>query len=227
MLRTITMPADLATTALDDLKGWLGITRPNEDALLADCLSASLALCEAFIGQMPIEQEIGEGFAPVAGWQCLTSRPVRALVSANSVAPDGTTAPIEPASFDFRINATGVGAIRFPACPQVAPPLSPCAPGLRRTGAQCPPHFARALSGSPLSIIATAKRAAMQPRLPASPHFGAHGACCASYDPRWHESSDGRSCPPPNIESGSPRAIARPRICRATPPIPPPLAVRC
>ncbi len=117
MLRTITMPADLATTALDDLKGWLGITRPNEDALLADCLSASLALCEAFIGQMPIEQEIGEGFAPVAGWQCLTSRPVRALVSANSVAPDGTTAPIEPASFDFRINATGVGAIRFSGLP--------------------------------------------------------------------------------------------------------------
>ncbi len=117
MMRTVTMPADLATQALDDLKGWLGITRPAEDALLTDLLSASLAVCEAFIGQMPIEQEITETLMPVAGWQCLTARPVRAVISAREVAPDGTSTPIDTGALDFRTSPEGVGAVLLPSTP--------------------------------------------------------------------------------------------------------------
>ncbi len=117
MMRTVTMPADLATNALDELKGWLGISRPTEDSLLTDLLIASIAMCEAFTGQMPIEQEITETLASVTEWQCLTARPVRAVISARQVAPNGTITPIDAGGFHFRINAEGIGAIALPRTP--------------------------------------------------------------------------------------------------------------
>jgi uncharacterized phiE125 gp8 family phage protein len=113
MQRTLITPAVLSGDALDDLKSWLGISRPREDALLTDLLGASLAVCEGFTGQAPLEQEVAETLQNEGGWQCLTSRPVRALVSVEAVAEDGALSPLGSDAFAFRIEASGTARIHL------------------------------------------------------------------------------------------------------------------
>jgi len=106
MQRTVTTPAVLSGEALDDLKSWLGISRPSEDALLTDLLGASLALCEAFTGQAPLEQTIEEKVPASAGQYPLRSRPVRALLSVEMIGHDGTRSALAESDYDFRIDAS-------------------------------------------------------------------------------------------------------------------------
>lgn len=108
MLRTIVQPADLGGAALGEFKDWLGITRSGEDALLTDLLGASLAMCEAFTGQSPLEQRIEERLPPRAGRQVLTSRPVRMLLSAELIDPGGVRVSIAGEGHGFVIDASGV-----------------------------------------------------------------------------------------------------------------------
>lgn len=107
MQRTVTTPADLNDEALQELKGWLGISRPSEDALLTNLLHASLALCEAFIGKTPIEQTIEENIPVTPGEYELKSRPVRAFQTAELIDPDAARSPLPTDAFDFRIDAWG------------------------------------------------------------------------------------------------------------------------
>jgi len=105
MQRTVTMPANLSGDALDELKSWLGISRPREDALLVDLLGASVALCEAFTGQAPLEQTIEEIVSAKSGSHALATRPVRALSRVDWISPTGARSPAAPEDFDFRIDA--------------------------------------------------------------------------------------------------------------------------
>ncbi|NQX94958.1 MAG: hypothetical protein HRT64_08590 [Erythrobacter sp.] len=108
MQRTVTTPADLNGAALEELKAWLGISRPNEDALLMDLLGASVSLCEAFTGQLPLEQTVEETAPSLSGNSTLSSRPVRSLVSAELIAEDGSRSPLPASDYDFRIDDKNV-----------------------------------------------------------------------------------------------------------------------
>lgn len=90
MERIIVQPPMLGGAALVELKHWLGISRPTEDAALIRLLEASLAICEAFTGKIPLLQTVEEVVALRSGWQEVSSRPVRTLVSAALIAADGT-----------------------------------------------------------------------------------------------------------------------------------------
>lgn len=108
MLRTIVQPADLGGAALGEFKNWLGISRSSEDALLLDLLGASLAMCEAFTGQSPLEQRIEERLPTRIGRYFLTSRPVRALIAAELIEPSGARLSIAGEDIGFEIDAGGV-----------------------------------------------------------------------------------------------------------------------
>ena len=112
MQRAIVIPADLSGAALDELKQWLGITRDAEDAKLAGLLQASLEMCEAFTGQLPIEVEVEERLAASAGWNRLASRPVRAITSVEWIARDGSHTLLASGEYEIDIDAQSVGSVR-------------------------------------------------------------------------------------------------------------------
>jgi len=107
MLRTVTTPVDLSADALDDLKGWLGISRPNEDSQLTDLLGASLAMCEAFTGQTPVEQDIEESVPATIGRHQLSTRPARSVVSVQAIAPNGMRTLMSADAYETQIDASG------------------------------------------------------------------------------------------------------------------------
>jgi len=105
MHRTVTTPTDLTGEALEDLKSWLGISRPKDDTTLVSLLEASLALCEAFTGQTPIEQTIEERIPPMAGHYSLATRPVRAALTAEMLDAFGVRTTIPADHFTVNIDA--------------------------------------------------------------------------------------------------------------------------
>lgn len=113
MQRAIIQPADLSGTALAGLKQWLGITRPGEDSLLEGLLHSSLDLCEAFTRQVPIETGFEEIVAAFGAWQCLETRPVRAITAVAAIGKDGTRAPLASAQYEIDLDAAGVGRVRL------------------------------------------------------------------------------------------------------------------
>lgn len=113
MQRAITQPADLSGTALSELKQWLGITRPGEDALLEGLLHASIALCESFTRQMPLETGFEEIVPASGAWQCLTTRPVRAITAAAAISQDGARATLASDQYEIELDAAGVGRGRL------------------------------------------------------------------------------------------------------------------
>lgn len=96
MQRTIVQPPVLDGAALAELKHWLGISRPNDDATLTGLLEASLTICEAFTGRSPLRQTVEEIVPLQGGWQELISRPVHDLDAAVLIAVDGTRQDIGP-----------------------------------------------------------------------------------------------------------------------------------
>ena len=90
MQRIIVQPPVPGIAALAELKHWLGISRPNEDAALAGLLDTSLTLCEAFTGKAPLRQTVEEIVPLTTGWHELISRPVQDITSAALIAEDGT-----------------------------------------------------------------------------------------------------------------------------------------
>lgn len=105
MERIIVQPPATGDAALAELKHWLGISRPAEDTALIGLLDASVAICEAFTGTAPLVQTVEEFIAPLAGWQELSSRPVRTVIGAELIADDGTRQPLalDPDTFELRI----------------------------------------------------------------------------------------------------------------------------
>lgn len=118
MQRTVTGPAMLASEALADLKGWLGITNSREDTLLVDCLAASLALCEAFTGQAPLEQGVKETVPALPGWHDLVSRPVRSLRGVDAMIDETNSTPLDPADYAIRIEPGGRARLHLVKTPE-------------------------------------------------------------------------------------------------------------
>lgn len=107
MRRMIVEPADVSSSALADLKGWLGISRPNEDELLKDLLRSGLSMCEAFIGQVPVSQLIEERVPMRSGAYVLGARPVTSFASAEIVAQSGIRTALALDDFEFAIRSDG------------------------------------------------------------------------------------------------------------------------
>ncbi|MBA4163705.1 MAG: hypothetical protein C0510_03590 [Erythrobacter sp.] len=112
MQRAITQPADLSGNALAELKQWLGITQSTEDTLLSGLLHAGMGLCESFTRQMPLETDFEEIVPASDGWQCLETRPVRAITSVAVIGKDGTRAPLASGQYEIELDAAGVGRVR-------------------------------------------------------------------------------------------------------------------
>jgi uncharacterized phiE125 gp8 family phage protein len=117
MERIIVQPPVLSGAALAELKHWLGISRPAEDDALIALLEASLSICEAFTGKIPLVQIVEEVIAPVAGWQELTSRPVRDVTGAALIAADGSRQSLAVPGDTFELR------IADAACVQLLRPL--------------------------------------------------------------------------------------------------------
>src|SRR3546814_619633 len=113
MQRAITQPADLSGTALAELKQWLGVSQPGEDTLLDGLLHASLDLCEGFTRQMPLETAFEEIVPASGSWQCLATRPVRAITAVAAISQDGTRAPLASGQYEIELDAAGVGRMRL------------------------------------------------------------------------------------------------------------------
>ncbi|WP_324262153.1 hypothetical protein U4960_03110 [Altererythrobacter sp. H2] len=112
MRRTIIAPADPGAAALAELKDWLGIRTPAEDALLGRLLASALEACEAFTGTMPLIQGCAEVLPVRAEWQRLSTRPVSAITQAIGLPAEGSAFPLAGDAFELEIEADGTGLVR-------------------------------------------------------------------------------------------------------------------
>jgi uncharacterized phiE125 gp8 family phage protein len=113
MQRTIVQPPVIGNAALAELKHWLAISRPNEDALLAHLLETSVTICEAFTGQSPLHQTVEEVIAIGPGWHELASRPVHSVLAANMIANDGSRTALSSSAFAVNLRAAGNACVRL------------------------------------------------------------------------------------------------------------------
>lgn len=111
MKRAIVTPAALAPAALSELKDWLGITLPADDAQLTQVLRASLELCEDFTGIMPLQQDC-EAVLPVSSsWQALAARPVQAITAVDGLPAEGARFALPAANYAIELDADGGGRV--------------------------------------------------------------------------------------------------------------------
>jgi len=114
MRRAIITPAVLAPAALDELKEWLAITTPRDDAALTALLRAALEMCEAFTGQMPLAATCEEVLPASGCWQVLGTRPVQAVMGVEGVPADGARFALASADYAVELAADGGATIRVP-----------------------------------------------------------------------------------------------------------------
>jgi len=113
MKRAIVVPAIVAGAALDELKDWLAITTPRDDAVLTSLLHGALDMCEAFTGQMPLEALCEEVLPASAFWQKLQTRPVQAVAGLEGLLPDGTRFAVAPKDHAIELDADGGARVRL------------------------------------------------------------------------------------------------------------------
>lgn len=111
MKRAIITPAVLAPTALSELKDWLGITTPGDDAQLAGLLRAALDMCEDFTGAMPLQQVCEEILPALASWTTLSARPVQAISGVDGIPAEGARFALPVANYAIELDADGGGRV--------------------------------------------------------------------------------------------------------------------
>lgn len=114
MKRVILTPAVLPSSALAELKQWLGITTAHDDAPLSSLLATAPDICEAFTGQMPLEAECEEVLPATPGWHSLGTRPVQSIDSVEGIGPDGIRFTLDADSYEIELEADGTGRVRLP-----------------------------------------------------------------------------------------------------------------
>ena len=120
-------PVPLTDDAIDDVKTYLRIDTPDDDALIASLIASALTRAEEFCGQLLIIrnviEQIATGSTPArpsqlwqgrgaCDWQVLSMLPVTSIGQINSLALDGTTTPLIPAQFSIDIMADGSGWVQ-------------------------------------------------------------------------------------------------------------------
>ena len=112
MKRAIIVPPAPAPEALAELKQWLGLSGPREDAALEHLLKAALELCEGFTGQVPLSFTAEEVLAADGQWQRLASRPVQAVLVVESIAPGGARAALAAEAYALELDPDGGARVR-------------------------------------------------------------------------------------------------------------------
>lgn len=113
MKRAILVPAELAGTALAELKDWLAISTPRDDEALVAQLAAALDMCEAFTRQMPLEAVCEEVLAGSSAWSELATRPVQSITQVDSIGTDGSRIPLAGDAYDTELDANGSARVRL------------------------------------------------------------------------------------------------------------------
>ena len=113
MRRAIVVPPDLAGDALDELKHWLAITTPHDDAALIAYLQAAHEACEGFTGIVPLSSIGEEVLAARMDWQWLGASPVSAILAVAAIDTDGTRHPLPADGYLIDIAANGRGRVRL------------------------------------------------------------------------------------------------------------------
>ncbi|HCF24627.1 MULTISPECIES: phage head-tail connector protein [unclassified Novosphingobium] len=111
MKRAIVTPAALAPAALSELKDWLGITTPADDAQLTMLLRAALDSCEDFTGAMPLQQDCEEVLPVSSSWQALATRPVQAITAIEGIPAEGARFALPVANYAIELDADGGGRV--------------------------------------------------------------------------------------------------------------------
>ena len=113
MKRAIVEPAVLAGTALDELKQWLAISVPREDAPLTALLRTSMDICEAFTGTLPLESLCEEVLTASGEWQCLATRPVQAITAVDALPVGEARYALPTEAYAIDLDADGGGMVRL------------------------------------------------------------------------------------------------------------------
>ena len=113
MKRTIIKPPALEPGALGELKNWLAITTPRDDATLLALLRASIDMCEAFIWRMPLEATCEEVLPARRDWQALATGPVQSVTNIEALAIDGTRTPLDLGAYAIDLEHDGRARIRL------------------------------------------------------------------------------------------------------------------
>lgn len=103
----IVSPAQVGGTALAELKDWLGISRPQDDTMLANLLTTSLAMCEAYTGQTPLQQTIEERLPTRSGRYHILSRPFDRALTVEIIGQNGSRSPLAQDSYEVEMEAPG------------------------------------------------------------------------------------------------------------------------
>lgn len=114
MNRVILTPAVLPSSALAELKQWLGITTSRDDAVLTSLLAAAIDVCEAFTGAMPLECSCEEVLPTGTGWHSLATRPVQAITAIDGLTADGVRFILSAGTFEIELDADGTGRVHLP-----------------------------------------------------------------------------------------------------------------
>lgn len=112
MQRTIVAPAELPGAALAELKQWLAVRSPADDAALTALLRAALETCEAFTGAMPLASACEEVLTASGEWQRLATRPVIAITAVEAIPAEGPRYPLAADAYQIELEADGSGLIR-------------------------------------------------------------------------------------------------------------------
>jgi uncharacterized phiE125 gp8 family phage protein len=112
MKRAIITPAVLAPAALAELKDWLGITTPGDDAQLTTLLRAALEMCEEFTGLMPLQQTCEQVLPVASAWQVLGVVPVQAITAVDGIPAEGARFALAVSAYSIELDADGRGRVK-------------------------------------------------------------------------------------------------------------------
>ena len=112
-MRTIITPAEPPSTALAELKQWLGITIAADDAPLTRLFGAALDACESFTGMMALEQTCEEVLPARGGWLSLATRPVQAILAVEHIDDSGARHALPTDAYAMDLGAEGTGRVRL------------------------------------------------------------------------------------------------------------------
>lgn len=98
---------------LAELKAYLRITLPDEDAALERLIHAATAVAERTLGLLCLRREVVETLPVRSGWQRLAAEPVSAITMIEGVPADGPVFALPPHAYAIDIDANGCGLVRI------------------------------------------------------------------------------------------------------------------
>jgi uncharacterized phiE125 gp8 family phage protein len=107
MTRAIVSPNTIPTSALAELKDWLGISTAHDDALLQSLLRTSIEICADFTGTVPLLAP-GYDLLPISReWHAISVKPVQSIMSVRGVHGNGGEFVIPVTGYALDLEADG------------------------------------------------------------------------------------------------------------------------